>query len=221
MKHLLLWCALLAPALVSAQSWTFDSNITVPYTTPPGSGMHGLAIDGDGRLWTQNYYGSEPLVRNGEDLTTRALYVLNADGTEAPCSPILFIKDALGTVVDTLGYYTTDAGTLDSRTGRGITADADGNILVSQYDKLYQLDASSCTAANPNAIVQIAATKPFPGNSLTSAAADNSGNVYVTTVVPQPSPIYQYGIGLTPKQNVAAEVYGIGRDSSPRPTGSW
>ena len=87
MRALLLACALLAPTIASAQ-WTFSEDVAVPYTTAPGSGIHGVAVDSEGRLWLQNYYGSEPLARNGETLTTRALYVLNEDGTQAACSPI-------------------------------------------------------------------------------------------------------------------------------------
>ncbi len=218
MRSLLLACALLAPTIASAQ-WAFQEDVSVPYATPPGSGIHGVAVDGQGRLWVQNYYGSEALTRNGADLTTRALYVLNPDGTQAPCSPIIFIEDDQGTVIDTLGYYTKADGALDSRTGRGITSDADGNILVSQYDVLYQFDASSCTAEHPNSIVQIARAQPVPGTSLTSAAADAQGNVYVEAVVSGGQPIFQYGPGLTAKQNVAETGYAISRDLLATPDG--
>lgn len=218
MRALLLALALLAPTVASAQ-WTFEDVVDVPFTAAPGSGMHGVAVDGQNRLWVQNYYGSEPLTRNGEDLTTRALYVLNEDGSQAPCSPIIFIEDNTGAVVDTLGYFTTDAGTLEPRTGRGITADADGNILVSQYDMLYHFDASSCTDDRDNSIVQLASAQPSPGNSLTEASADDEGNVYVTTVVAAGAPIFRFGPGLTPQQNVTDSAYGIGRDILATPDG--
>ncbi len=213
MRVLLLACALLAPIVASAQAkWTFQNDVSVPYTTAPGTGAHGVAVDNENRLWVQNYYGSEPLVRNGVDLTTTALYVLNSDGTEAPCSPVLFIKDVSGAVVDTLGYYTKADGTRDNRTGRGMTSDADGNILVTQYDKLYQLDASSCATAGDNSIVQIAAAQPIPGQYLTQATHDALGNVYVMHVIGADKPIYSFGPGLTPAQNVADHGYAISRD---------
>ncbi|HIG75145.1 MAG TPA: T9SS type A sorting domain-containing protein [Bacteroidetes bacterium] len=211
MRALLLACALLAPTIASAQ-WTFSEDVAVPYTTAPGSGIHGVAVDSEGRLWLQNYYGSEPLARNGETLTTRALYVLNEDGTQAACSPIKYLEDNTGAVVDTLGYYTTSAGTLDSRTGRGMTSDSDGNIVVSQYDMLYLLDATSCTSSRDSSIVQLASAQPLPGTSLTEAATDGNGNVYVTAVVGAAQPIFSYGPGLTPGQNVSPNAYDISRD---------
>lgn len=212
MRALLLTCALLAPTLASAQQWTFQEDVSVPYTNAPGVGAHGLAVDNEGRLWIQNYYASETVLRNGTPTAVQALYVLNEDGSQAACSPIKYIEDNSGAVVDTLGVYTTAAGAQDSRTGRGMTSDADGNIVVSQYDNLYLLDASSCTAERDSSVVQIAVAQPFPGASITEAATDGLGNYYVTRVVADGFPIVQYGPGLVQGQNVTDDAYDIGRD---------
>ncbi|MEM1056442.1 MAG: T9SS type A sorting domain-containing protein [Bacteroidota bacterium] len=211
MRSLLLACALLAPTLASAQ-WTFQEDVTIPYGITPSDGAHGVAVDGDGRLWFQNFRASERVIRNGVSVDTRALYVLEQDGSQAPCSPIKYIEDDSGTVIDTLGVYTTDAGALDTRTGRGMTSDADGNIVVSQFDVLYVFDSSSCTSARDSSIVQIARAQPAPGNSLTEAATDGLGNYYVARVVPGGTPVFAYGPGLVPAQNVTDTAYDIGRD---------
>lgn len=209
MQKLLLALALLAPTLAGAQSWSFANNVAVPYTTAV-PGLHGLAVDSQDRLWVQNINATETIQRNGADRTTRALYVLNADGSSAPCSPILYITNGQGTRIDTLGVYTTAAGAVDTRTGRGLESDASGNILASQFDVLYSLDAASCATAPANSITQLARALPFPGVSITGAGADDKGNAYVTTVATN-APIIEYGPGLVQGQNVIAEQDGIGR----------
>lgn len=223
MKRLLLILAVCFPLAASAQNWTFDRNIDIAPFLGTGSenttGLHGVGVDDTGRLWVQPHFATESIQRNGADTGVRALYVLETDGTQAPCSPILYIKDGQGAVIDTLGVYTTASGASDTRTGRGLTVDSDGNILVSQFDILYEFDASSCTAENPNSIVQLARAQPSPGNSITEAAHDDEGNVYVAAVVGAGRPLFQYGPDLSPAQNVAANAYDISRDMLATPSG--
>lgn len=210
MKRLLLALALLAPALASAQSWTLTRDVTVPYTTPPASGLHGLAVDGQNRLWVQHFRATEPIMRNGTARTTHALYVMNPDGTQAPCSPVTFINNAAGTRIDTLGLFSLPNGAPDTRTGRGLESDNAGNILASQFDLLYSLDATSCTGIPANSIRQIARAQPLPGLSLTGAASDGLGNAYITSVVGG-NPIVEFGPALVTGPNVAAASSGFNR----------
>jgi hypothetical protein len=111
----------------------------------------------------------------------RVLYVFNADGTEADLSPIKFI-DFEGGERDTLGGFVTvdDNGNKiwEGRSGRGLDTDADGNILVSQFQTLYKLDYQTGQG--------LAKARFTDYCALSAPAADALGNVFVAPVCPGP-----------------------------------
>ncbi len=153
MKKMLLMIAMLVPfGMAQAQStWT---EVTAPvHLEYPGSCFftapniaHGVVVDHEGKIW-YNGYGAE----NG-------LFILNPDGTQASFSPIM-------TVMADQEIPTTN--------GRGMTIDADGNVLAvvsNQY--LIRLDAAT------------GAVKDWwkgPG-SQTQPGIDKDGYVYIATV---------------------------------------
>ena len=208
MKQLLLLLTLaLVPSVASAQ-FSFDRAYP-DNTDEQFRATHGLATDALGRIWVQPYYTTTNVSVNGTDTATRALYVYNADGTAAPCSPVLFIKDAAGVKTDTLGIFITSAGTRDTRTGRGLRADIDGDILASYYDTMFKIDHASCSAAD-NAVTSSGRVTPVPTASLATPATDDAGNIYLATVVPG-NPIFSYDASLNNLGNVVEASYGFNR----------
>ena len=87
-KLLSLVAFMLVPVLANAQ-WVHDA--TYPAHLDSISSVHGIAVDGEGKVWVQPYYTTETIVMNrdvGADgipdtLSTRVLYIYNADGSEA------------------------------------------------------------------------------------------------------------------------------------------
>ncbi len=112
-KLLILLCFLLAPTLVNAQNWTFD-NTFIPDTANTSDlffEVHGTAVDPDGKVWVQPFSATETIITNRDGnngdpdtLSTRVIYVYNADGTPADFSPLKVIEYTDGTTPnDTLG----------------------------------------------------------------------------------------------------------------------
>ena len=173
---------MLFPLAASAQ-WEFQSDFPTD-TDRQFSSTHGLAVDGEGRIWVQPFSSSVDSVNvDGTFRSSGTVTVFNADGSEAGCSPIRFLSDASGTVIDTLGIATNASGTLETQTGRGLRADKDGNVLITQGNLLFKVDHTSCGAsATANTVRQLAKAQPFTG-SMTAAGTDDDGNFYVTQVV--------------------------------------
>lgn len=141
-------------------------------------GMHGIAVDKDGKIWMMPYYatdsiavyipGTQTLV-GGKKQLTRVLYCFNPDGTQASFSPI-FTVTTKGGVVDTLGgTLITDKGayTWSGNTGRGLGLDKDGNILASYYDQVIRIDYKTGQGIDK--------AKPVPNASLTACWGNEEG----------------------------------------------
>ncbi len=202
---LTLLCALALPIAAHAQkSWTYAG--LFPPDTLKTNDTHGLAVDPDGKVWIQDYYGSQSFTfadtvvigtTKYKTLNVRAIYVYNPDGTPATFSPIITLKQN-GAVADTLGLQYLGTAVVggntyksyDTMTGRGLRASpADGNIYVSQGDRLIRLNYQTGEMMN--------ATTPYPGASLTAAAVDGAGNVYTRPVVAgDGSPIKRFSADL-------------------------
>lgn len=180
-KTLLLTLVVLCLPAVAMAQWEFQ-NVYPTQEELQFSSAHGIAVDPDGKVWVQ-YFGatdsvqveaftdSDPEGRDGYR-DVRVLYVFNPDGSEADISPIRFI-DFEGGERDTLGGF-LNAGVWEGKSGRGLDTDADGNILVSQFDFLYKLDYETGAGLAKNRFEDYC--------SLAAPAADGLGNVYVASV---------------------------------------
>ncbi len=213
---------MLLPALAFAQ-WTQDTTF-VPAEGDLFFEVHGVAVDGEGKIWVQSFYATETIVVNrdlGDDgvpdtLSTRAIYVYNPDGTPADFSPLTVLEWADGeTPNDTLGRYwdpslNDGAGGYDTRSGRGIEADYDGNIIISQWNVLFKVNPSG------QALAKVA---PDIG-SLTEATTDRDGNVYVSAVVATDAPIVKYDSNLENPETILTMTSSFSRDFQISPDGN-
>jgi hypothetical protein len=201
---------------VQAQlSWTQDPEFQA--TQDSIRDVHGLAVDGEGKVWVQSFYATEPVIMNrdiGSDgiqdtLIARVIYIYNPDGTQASFSPLKFITYEDGTV-DTLGYVWypdeshSDGGRYESYSGRGLSSDSDGNIIISAYNRLYKIDHRNGTG--------IAKVDPSPGCSLTAASTDEANNVYVGCVVGTAGPIMKFAPDLTGEEAIVTIDGSYSRD---------
>ena len=140
-KALTLVAMMLVPVLANAQ-WVHDATYSAHLDSI--SSVHGIAVDGEGKVWVQPYYASETIVMNrdvGADgipdtLSTRVLYIYNADGSEASFSPLYVLNYADGSA-DTLGrvWYpdetdSVDGGSYEGYSGRGITAGEEAVVTI-------------------------------------------------------------------------------------------
>ena len=212
-----LWLLFLIQGSIIAQnSWVFKHNFQAHQDSIPS--VHGVAVDGEGKVWVQPYFASEAVIMNrdigadgvADTLLARAIYVYNADGTQASFSPLKFIDYGDGKV-DTLGYVwypdesdTVDGGSYEGYSGRGITADAAGNIIISSYNRLYKVDYTDGSG--------IAMVDPTAGCSLTEATTDDANNVYVGCVVGSAGPLVKFAPDLTGEEAVVTIAGSYSRD---------
>lgn len=218
MKSLLLLAALLlVPAAVSAQTWTFDGPF--PNPTRGFSSTHGIAVSPDGRVWVQPFGTTVDSVQTPAGPFRRGgtVLVFDANGTEAACSPVRFLANSLGVVTDTLGSFKPPNANAVARSGRGMAADSDGNILISQFDTVFKIDYTSC-GGPANTVRLLNRVQPFPGAALVAPGVDNAGNMYVTAVVPG-RPIQQYDASFNLIGNAAPTTRGFNRQVLASPDG--
>jgi len=150
-------------SLASAQ-WTYQGSF--PSDAWVGnSGAHGLAVDPAGKVWMQFFGNTDSIF----DATAnayrpcRAVYVFDANGTQASFSPIRTVT--VGGTTDTL--YNSN---------RGLRADENGNILVSSFDIIYRINYQTGVGMNR--------VQPQLGATLTAVAVDNLGEVFCGKVIP-------------------------------------
>lgn len=209
-KIMILLGLLFLPLLATAQ-WTQDTTF-VPAEGDFFVEVHGVAVDPDGKVWIQPFGTTENIVVNrdlGGDgvpdtLSTRAVYVYNADGTPADFSPLLVIEYADGTTPsDTLGRIWTGEG-YEGYSGRGIETNiGTGNIIISQWNRLYSVDYKTGKG--------LAMVEPGIG-SLTEASSDAAGNVYISAVVATDAPIRMYDSNLANPSDLVTMTSGFSRD---------
>lgn len=206
---------LLIPAMASVQ-WVQDTTFKA-VGTDTWLEVHGAAVDPDGKVWIQPFSATETIITNrdvGGDgipdtLSTRAIYVYNADGTPASFSPLKVLVWEDGTTPnDTLGRFwdptlSDGAGAYDTRSGRGIEADHDGNIIISQWNTLFKVNYQTGEA--------LAKASPDIG-SLTEATADADGNIYVGAVVAADSPILKFDSNLENPETILTMTGSFSRD---------
>jgi hypothetical protein len=194
MKQLLLLsCALLILALpASAQEWQFGGIFPPEGLLADGNGLHGLAVDGEGKIWMQPF-GVDP----DPEITDRFLYVFNPDGTQAAFSPLNVIV-----------FDGADDFSINTNFPRGLATDHEGNILISQGTFVLKVDHQTG---------QGIARVDF-GTPPTAATVDQEGNVYVGAVLPG-NPIVVYDANLNFLENVREESPTFSRDHTVSPDG--
>jgi hypothetical protein len=176
MKRRLLFIAvaLFAFCAASLAQWQFVRAYT-PYHAPlkPGDlwGLHGIALDPDGKIWAAPYDASDTLtLGSSANLKRREIFVFDKNGTPASFSPIKTIT--VGGVTDSLN---------NNNSGRGIATDNNGNILYSSFNRLYRINYKTGVGMSKNETVF--------GGSITQASADNAGNIFVARVAADAQPV--------------------------------
>ncbi len=227
LKKLLLIVMAMTPLAAQAQQmeWRFDG--AFPADTFANN-VHGLAVDANNRLWVQAFSATGTLTFPDTivvgtskflNLPVRQLFVYEPDGSQASFSPITILNDLNGNPVDTLGTRFLGTTVIGGKTyplydvlsGRGLRASRDGEtIYVSQFDRLLALRASD------GALIGSA----IPGGgSLTAAATDDAGNVYIANVVGG-NPIRIFSSDLSAQLSVAVDTAaGFSRSFEVSPNG--
>ncbi len=181
-----------------------------------GNGGHGIAVDPDGKIWFQFFNATDSVEVAGVWTSTRVIYVFDSEGSPALFSPIKFLGPACDS--DTLGGFTNDSGAWEGKSNRGLSADHNGNILVSSFDFLYRLNYQTGECMNK--------ARPFSdfvgvlaSTSMTRATADANGNVYVGEVFPD-APIRMLAEDFTFQENVSDAQSNFSRSHQVSPDGS-
>jgi hypothetical protein len=204
---------ILVAASAFSQGYTWQSMGVFPPShgvagdTLFGNGMHGLAVDADGKIWAQHYYAisrDSLLIPNymadkdttvdvdtieARKITVRALYCFNPDGTQPSWSP-LKVLNLPGGKKDTIGGYSVYVKgklvwhpTLSSRgAGVGLRSDWQGNIYALWYNNVYKIDYKTGDVIN-KFVVNTAGSLVAPG-------VDQDGNVFVNRVVTDGYPLW-------------------------------
>ena len=213
---LILFAVLLVPATAFGQ-WTYEGGVSPVAEDADGnplqwSSVHGVAVDPDGKIWVQPFGAKDsvqvPQMDNAWQ-PTRVIYVFNADGTVSDLSPIKFVSSGDGAIDDTLGGFWTGSA-WEGKSGRGLSTDMDGNILVSQWKTLYKLDYKTGVALAKNRFEDFC--------SLAEAAASND-NIFVAAVCPAQPIIMLNPDDLSVVGNAVDAAHGFSRDFAVSPDG--
>ena len=152
-------CALvMLPMFAVAQNWTPNGVFPADSSMGPS---HGITVDGEGKIWTMDYYATGSL-RTDSTVSVVDIRVFNPDGSEVGFSPVQGIEVDGETVI------------FNSSNGRGIATDGNGDILYAHSSILYRINHKTGEGMN----------RVEPGiGSLSKPAADGDGNIYVTGVL--------------------------------------
>jgi hypothetical protein len=151
----------IAPSL-NAQ-WTNEG--AFPDTSFKG-GTHGIAVDPDGKVWVSSYYKDVNWVGSANDtIATAGILVFNADGTQAPFSPISVVTT--GSTIDTL-----------KGNCRGMDIDELGNIIYVQSGPNKAIKINYKTGAG---MARKLLTEP--GSSPTGPSVSSDGTIFIGPVV--------------------------------------
>lgn len=168
--------ALLFAGMAMGQAWEFD-RILYDQGIPinDGYGIHGVVVAPDGNIWicmngafhTERYPDDWFLYGANQDTAYyRPLYILDpTTGEHVSFSPLKVLIFSDGTH-DTLHTLSPINGS-----GKGISLDNDGNILLTSWSTVYRINYQ--TGAGMNRFT------PTDMASMTEAVQDASGNIYV------------------------------------------
>ena len=137
---------------------------------------HGVVVAPDGHVWINIYGGNGRMevLASGDTVHYKGIYVLDpATGQHADFSPIEILTFPDGTSDSLTAESATSGG------GRGIALDADGHILSSHYKTLYKI----------NYMTGEGVAMWLGEGTLSEAAADDNGNVFVSYVLAAELPV--------------------------------
>ena len=181
---------MLLAGLLFASEWEFENvffDFNLEYS---GSvGIQGLAVDGDGNIWYALYgqptgwYTND----NNDSLEVYQIFIKTPEGLALSFSPI-----------SSLNIEGTDYPLVSGP--RGMATDPDGNIIYSVAGTVYKINHIDGSGI---------AVFDFPDvtTSLTKAAVDENGWVYIAAVSPG-HPVYILYADLTPIATTIAELSG-------------
>jgi hypothetical protein len=168
-------------------------------------GIHGLQVAPDGNVWIVAYgsvFGDTAFVE-GDTIPLRPVWVLDQNGDHASFSPIRMFDWA-----DSSGYLVNSA--------RGLSQDADGNILYSYYNEIlkFNYQTGELMARYKPTYDEAGAT-----SSLTEATADADGNVYVSWVGGVGKPVVKISADFSSQTTVAESGVNYNRSTNISPFG--
>jgi hypothetical protein len=177
MKRLLTVALLLTLSLTAfgqKKAWVFEK--AFPDTSTFKTSIHGLAVDGAGKVWVQTYYGmagdSVFQVSTGTNRITRAVRVYNPDGTLIRKIQIMSGNG----VQDTLFFV--GLGLRTGPTGDVYLATGPSTLGVANY--VYKVDYKTYQALGRITAYNTAGAN----NTVTGPGVDDLDEVFVSTVYP-------------------------------------
>lgn len=156
---------------------------------------HGLTVDPDGNVWVQQYYADSEF---DDGTKVRAIYIYDSNNEQTDLSPIKVFRSEDEAIVDTFW-----------NTGLGLSADPDGNIIVSTFNTLYKLDYKTGLVL-AKTVVSDDVDFGDTSQSLTRAVADDDGNIYVRAVFPG-IPLVKYDSDLKNPEVIIEEPSSFSR----------
>ncbi len=181
MKKLILltFAVVLVPLLTQAQdgNWTFEG--VFPADSSYTGGSHAITVDGEGKVWTVDYYKRGSL-RSDSSVTVHDVNVFNADGTPAEFSPVQKVTIDGETTVFDLPLGAT-----------GLATDANGDVILAISDALIRINHQTGEGMN----------RVYPDVDASARSAgptvDAAGNIYITGVVGGPIVKYKPDMDTT------------------------
>ena len=159
---------------------------------------HGVVVAPDGNVWVNINGGSgrQEILANGDTVHFKGIYVLDpVTGDHVSYSPIEILTFPDGTTDSLIAESATSGG------GRGIALDADGHILSSHYATLYKINYMTGEGV-----------AMFVGEgSLSEAAADDNGNIFLSYVLAAELPVLTLDTDLNFVANAIDTVGHINR----------
>lgn len=198
MRKLLLFALASAFPLTASAQWASQGAFPEDTLNAGSLGQHGIAVDPDGQVYIQPFAATTTVSAPAGDVSSRQIFIYEADGT--PADTLTFLTNEDGTPGDTLGGFTfrDGSGALDweGKSGRGLATGEDGNIFVSQFNFLYELDYQTNRVLN-----QVELPSSLPSSALTAPSIANDGTIYVRAVFPGES-VMAFSDDFTPLGNV-------------------
>lgn len=171
---------LLIPMISFGQQWEFDS--VFPDSSRSDRDVHGLAVDGEGKIWIQPYYpftgDSVYVEQTGDSARVTVIQVYNPDGTEADFSPVKFLDFPDGTT-DTVGGF-WNGSAFEWKSGRGLETMPNGDIVATFFNDIYIINhETGAGIAKANGVENGLDTR-----GVIKPGVDGQGNVYISGVFP-------------------------------------
>lgn len=157
-------------------------------------GIHGIAVDPEGKVWVVNYYANKRdsiFIQNlNKYISVRTVTVYNPDGTLHKFpeveNPIFFYREMQNgkpVVIDTIGgKYPWDANS--QNTGRGCKMDGEGNIVATIFGIYYKFDYKTG--------IGLGKVSPQGAGGTSAAFSRDENNKMFTATVAPGNPIREY-----------------------------